>query len=406
MWRERKVKQKKVGNGDECPSLVEEMPCNIAPCLGCIPSEWSEWSDCRASCGKGTQFRTRYIVQKAEPGSPGPFCPADKKHPFYRQVRSCDAKNYDGSVRRCTVLTFHKVAGGNFKEPVCVRDSEYTRVCCKDGTMSEDRYMHFYATEFCHDRGGLCDAADLTGQTDKAAWANESCNPVGISGYGVGGDLLTLKMSKLKEKVARDESLLAQLDDEIATYLAAQGDEPLPPTGSPPDCGGDDDDDNSSAHGVTVVLAGLAGVGGALIVALVAGLVVTMHKGRGGRSSKDASQPDDTAARSATFPLNPDPEHHPTSPSNNPDSQYVNATQAERQPSFQVQMDKADKVDKVDTRGGAGRGGMGHSPPANALRPTSTVNGGRSHSSPVQEHLRQESSTLSTRETTRATTRI
>jgi hypothetical protein len=60
--------------GAECPPLEETRACNEQPCpVDCVVSEWSEWSECSAPCGGGTQSRTRTIV--TPPANGGTPCP-------------------------------------------------------------------------------------------------------------------------------------------------------------------------------------------------------------------------------------------------------------------------------------------------------------------------------------------
>uniref|UniRef100_A0AAY4CFB8 Spondin-1 n=1 Tax=Denticeps clupeoides TaxID=299321 RepID=A0AAY4CFB8_9TELE len=59
----------------ECAEKLEQMEkCMITECpLPCMMSEWSEWSECNKSCGKGHTIRTRMI--KLDPQFGGDPCP-------------------------------------------------------------------------------------------------------------------------------------------------------------------------------------------------------------------------------------------------------------------------------------------------------------------------------------------
>ncbi len=60
--------------GAACPVLEETQPCNEWPCpIDCVVSAWSDWSTCSASCGGGTQRRTRSVV--TSPAYGGYPCP-------------------------------------------------------------------------------------------------------------------------------------------------------------------------------------------------------------------------------------------------------------------------------------------------------------------------------------------
>ena len=52
----------------------------LAGSVDCEVEDWSEWSDCSATCGGGTKTRGRGVVQAAENG--GAVCPAlEEKEP-------------------------------------------------------------------------------------------------------------------------------------------------------------------------------------------------------------------------------------------------------------------------------------------------------------------------------------
>ena len=55
--------------GTPCPSLIKEEDCNVEPCSlnDCKLTNWSEWTPC-PPCGKGTQSRTREIIEKERIG--------------------------------------------------------------------------------------------------------------------------------------------------------------------------------------------------------------------------------------------------------------------------------------------------------------------------------------------------
>jgi len=61
-------------DGEACPPLEETVACNVQPCpVDCVVSAFSDWSQCSASCGGGTQTRSRSIV--VDPLYGGTACP-------------------------------------------------------------------------------------------------------------------------------------------------------------------------------------------------------------------------------------------------------------------------------------------------------------------------------------------
>ena len=58
-----------------CPTLVENYPCNTAACpVDCKVSEWSGFSTCPRSCGTGFRHRTRTV--DVHPAHGGKACPS------------------------------------------------------------------------------------------------------------------------------------------------------------------------------------------------------------------------------------------------------------------------------------------------------------------------------------------
>lgn len=62
-------------NGLECENVNEQSHCDGECCVNdCILGEWSQWTDCNATCGSGKQSRSRFVNQ-AKCG--GQECPDD-----------------------------------------------------------------------------------------------------------------------------------------------------------------------------------------------------------------------------------------------------------------------------------------------------------------------------------------
>merc|ERR1719229_921662 len=75
-WRTRSILVDPVSGGAECEALIEEEACSELPCpVDCEVSEWSPWGDCSATCGEGVQSRTRGVDVPAAHG--GAECQGD-----------------------------------------------------------------------------------------------------------------------------------------------------------------------------------------------------------------------------------------------------------------------------------------------------------------------------------------
>lgn len=76
--RLRKVLTSPKNNGKPCSELEETQNCNVQPCdQDCVVGEWSDWSNCTAKCGGGTQDRSRTV--KTPKQSNGKDCPPLKE---------------------------------------------------------------------------------------------------------------------------------------------------------------------------------------------------------------------------------------------------------------------------------------------------------------------------------------
>ncbi len=68
--RTREVTQPAMYGGEACPEdLTDTVECGTAPCpIDCEVGDWDDWGECTASCGGGTQERTRSITQQDQYG--------------------------------------------------------------------------------------------------------------------------------------------------------------------------------------------------------------------------------------------------------------------------------------------------------------------------------------------------
>ncbi|XP_039605718.1 spondin-1 [Polypterus senegalus] len=83
----------------ECSEELEQVEkCMLPECpTDCMVSEWSEWSECNKSCGKGHMIRTRMI--KLEPQFGGALCPETVQRKKCK-IRKCNKGSSDEKKRR------------------------------------------------------------------------------------------------------------------------------------------------------------------------------------------------------------------------------------------------------------------------------------------------------------------
>ncbi|GCB75761.1 hypothetical protein scyTo_0017385 [Scyliorhinus torazame] len=83
----------------ECNEELEQVEkCMLPECpTDCMVSEWSEWSECNKSCGKGHVIRTRMV--KLEPQFGGAPCPETVQRKKCK-VRRCSRRLSDEKRRR------------------------------------------------------------------------------------------------------------------------------------------------------------------------------------------------------------------------------------------------------------------------------------------------------------------
>ncbi len=111
------------GKGKTCPPLIEYRDCNAEACpTDCVVSEWSPWSNCSKPCGSGTQVRTRTIIKPSTYGNcpsleehrPCNYeeCPVDCEVSDWSNWSECDATCGGGSkIRTREILKFPNTTG-------------------------------------------------------------------------------------------------------------------------------------------------------------------------------------------------------------------------------------------------------------------------------------------------------
>jgi hypothetical protein len=92
--RTRAIKVARSGDGRACPALRETRSCNLQNCpVDCEVGEWGSWGECSASCGGGTQSRSRTVEVESSYG--GQDCPA------LTETRSCNTQRCTTPIVNC-----------------------------------------------------------------------------------------------------------------------------------------------------------------------------------------------------------------------------------------------------------------------------------------------------------------
>eukprot|EP00922_Rhytidocystis_sp_ex-Travisia-forbesii_P067222 GHVS01099978.1.p1 GENE.GHVS01099978.1~~GHVS01099978.1.p1 ORF type:complete len:3586 (-),score=566.23 GHVS01099978.1:255-11012(-) len=91
--RTRRIRSHPKNGGKPCDKTIDTKECYRDLCpLDCVVSEWSEWGDCSATCGEGTNMRTRTVLK--DPDVNGAKCPPTT------QSRRCV---FDSCARDCVL---------------------------------------------------------------------------------------------------------------------------------------------------------------------------------------------------------------------------------------------------------------------------------------------------------------
>ena len=167
--------------GKSCPEVHTSYDCNAGPCaVHCEVSAWSAWTPCSATCGDGTQSKTRAVVKHSEHG--GYTCPSlDHERPCNSGGCPVDcavsawsawarcSKTCGGGLQKRgrSVVVLQQFEGkscpaleqtadcGNQGCPLDCKVSAFTpwtpcsKTCGGDGTQTRDRSVAYAA-----DRGG------------------------------------------------------------------------------------------------------------------------------------------------------------------------------------------------------------------------------------------------------------
>ncbi|XP_029009296.1 spondin-1-like isoform X2 [Betta splendens] len=126
--------------------LQQTEKCMLPDCpIDCMVSEWSEWSECNKSCGKGHTIRTRMVKLEAQWG--GSPCPETIQRKKCR-IRKCRTKGRGGRKRKGVVAENQrdvckmqpssgwtdctKTCGGGTQERLLTVKKRSKQLSCKD----------------------------------------------------------------------------------------------------------------------------------------------------------------------------------------------------------------------------------------------------------------------------------
>jgi hypothetical protein len=136
--------------GAACGSLEETQNCNTQACpVDCATSDWTEWSACSASCGTGTQTRTRSVTVPPEHGGAAcgsleetqncntQACPVDCATSDWTEWSACSASCGTGTQTRTRSVTVPPEHGG-----AACGSLEETQNCNTQACPSISGYTH------------------------------------------------------------------------------------------------------------------------------------------------------------------------------------------------------------------------------------------------------------------------
>jgi hypothetical protein len=160
--RTRHINLPKYGGGSkECPHLSEVKSCNLQACpIDCVMDEWSGWSDCSKTCGRGESQRIRVIISKPTAG--GMTC-AKTLEEKPCEAGPCPANCWVSSWSEWSPCSKSCGVGTRFRERKVTRQAKYKGTRCpvlhQKGSCTR---VKWYCTVLTHCTHTLCSHTVLT----------------------------------------------------------------------------------------------------------------------------------------------------------------------------------------------------------------------------------------------------
>ncbi|XP_053356007.1 spondin-1a [Clarias gariepinus] len=150
--RERMVKMPP-SDGSICEAeVVEVEKCMMPEChtIPCLLSPWSDWSDCSVTCGKGTRTRQRILKSPVELGECSedleqvekcmlPECPSDCMMSEWSEWSECNKSCGKGHMIRTRMIKLEPQFGGEACPEIVQRKKCKIRKCNQGSSNSDER---------------------------------------------------------------------------------------------------------------------------------------------------------------------------------------------------------------------------------------------------------------------------